>query len=356
MTAPDAEAKRSGEELPKGQKASRDSVGKVNYYWSQLHQVLVGALVVFSVGFGIGGYLLRPSSAEPARTQALAPRIAFAAYQGSSPTQQPPVQLTTNERLHQDAGTTFLDIPVTGTFPNPGPVKWFLTVDGADLKAIHLCPQYSEYTQLRNEQQPSLQSDVPPTGNPSITGRVDPHPPAWLLLLGAEHLTIVGEGPSGQLRPGQSGTSAELSQMTADVTLCWSSSNSAPIQTNGQYLSATIPILSLETQTNFASYLHATANIQPMEGVENYEFRSGDAVSSTDVNGWTWSDALPGAAEEISAVNVVQNGADTYHGFVSGILLGLAGAAFIALATELLEPIRRRHRKWEPTPSDEVKP
>ncbi len=57
-----------------------------------------------------------------------------------------------------------------------------------------------------------------------------------------------------------------------------------------------------------------------------------------------------GPAITVSAVNTSETQHDSYQAFLSGILLGVAGGAMVALIQELVAPFRSRRELAPPEP------
>jgi hypothetical protein len=80
-------------------------------------------------------------------------------------------------------------------------------------------------------------------------------------------------------------------------------------------------------------------NPQPITG--EYSLQAGSLPTNTDPVGWHWSNSQGGLIL-LTAVNIPLAQHETYLGFISGVLFGIAGGALIALFQETLEPIRYR--------------
>jgi hypothetical protein len=83
----------------------------------------------------------------------------------------------------------------------------------------------------------------------------------------------------------------------------------------------------------------------------DYTLQSITQPTSVTEGGWQWSPKFP-AAEPVtlSAVNTSETQHDSYWAFLSGIVLGVAGAALVALIQELVVPFRSRKELAPPEP------
>jgi hypothetical protein len=61
---------------------------------------------------------------------------------------------------------------------------------------------------------------------------------------------------------------------------------------------------------------------------------------STDPFGWHWS-GNPNGQIQVTALSIPQSQHETYLGFVSGVMFGVAGGALVALLQETLIPLWR---------------
>jgi hypothetical protein len=74
-------------------------------------------------------------------------------------------------------------------------------------------------------------------------------------------------------------------------------------------------------------------------GLAGYQYLAGDAPTLLNGSGWTWT-GINGAT--VQAANVAAEDAQQNDVFYSGIYLGVAAGAAIALITELLRPVWRK--------------
>jgi hypothetical protein len=247
-----------------------------------------------------------------------------------------------------DIGTakdSFLEIQIEGSFHYPEPVKWTLNVETVIPSATlpFLCP---DSTAEAGTQKPMNGATNNQTVRAGYFGKSEA--PLFSPTIGHQkplaELFIDGAIP-GVIKAG-------VPVAVADIALCWS--KGAPIRKQNQYFGATIPLVQGPGAFGFESQIPTTAVILPSDGTEKYSLQSQSqpSISSNSLNsgdkrplsGWQWDNAS-GLDESIGAIDVAENQADAYHGFLSGVLLGIAGAAVIGLLTVLLEPIRPSHRE-----------
>jgi hypothetical protein len=123
------------------------------------------------------------------------------------------------------------------------------------------------------------------------------------------------------------------------VWLCWSSNG--PVNLNGPYLSAQFPeVNALDPPT----VVPMTYELYADDGnTADYVVQSPTTPTSTSADSWQWSldTSTSISTLRVSAVNTSANQQETFRGFLSGIALGLAGGALIAILLELVGPISR---------------
>lgn len=276
-------------------------------YASRLHWVGIVTLAILIVGLSLFGWSLRPASGG--FPQLPSPPQLFPA-QSSGP-QQYTVNLT---RTGDDSATLL----VTSLLPPTGP-SWTLYVN--DLGSGRLCT---------------------PTGDIPVFGGGS----SYKVL--PEHL--VRRSPA-TVTTGLSHVVAIDGRGTLYVELCWSAE--APVQTNGAYLSARIPLL-LPYAPNEADAApdRVTRQLNLGSGYSgDYNIQSEVHPTSVTSGGWQWSPRTPGAVPiSFTAVNTSDTQHDSYQAFLSGIVFGVAGGALIALVQELVAPFRSRQELRPPEP------
>jgi hypothetical protein len=69
-------------------------------------------------------------------------------------------------------------------------------------------------------------------------------------------------------------------------------------------------------------------------------------------DGWSW-DNTSGSTFDVTATNDPAVREDSYHGFLSGIVLGVAGAALVVVLQEVLSPLKSaRSKRKNETPAN----
>jgi hypothetical protein len=135
------------------------------------------------------------------------------------------------------------------------------------------------------------------------------------------------------------------------VSFCWSPGSAGPVALSGSYLSAQFPgFVGAGITSTYRQFYPNAGN------GEDFIIQSQPQPTYEDANTWIWNGGTqPAEPLGVAAFNVSNNQHDTYRGFLSGIALGVAGAALIGLVTELLLPWSRRrdvhHAAHQPTPS-----
>jgi len=129
------------------------------------------------------------------------------------------------------------------------------------------------------------------------------------------------------------------------VKLCWAAP--APVALNGAYLNAYFPPIS---GAGFHKALH---RLVPTDGdTLNYTVTSKPDPAFTSSSEWFWSDvqsqADPFSSQtastltRVTATNSTALQQDSFHGFLSGIMLGIAGGVLISIITEVAKPLARK--------------
>ena len=127
------------------------------------------------------------------------------------------------------------------------------------------------------------------------------------------------------------------------VQLCWLSNG--PVQLNGPYLNAQFPSVDARSnsQNGFID-VPTTVVLYPNAGnTADYVIQSPTTPTASTAESWQWStEPTSGASNpRLSAVSTSASQHQTFRGFLSGIALGLAGGALIAILLELVGPISR---------------
>jgi hypothetical protein len=122
------------------------------------------------------------------------------------------------------------------------------------------------------------------------------------------------------------------------VNFCWSPGAAAPVALSGSYLSAQFPgFVGTGINSTYRQFYPNAGN------GEDFIIQSQPQPTYEDADTWIWNGGTqPTEPLGVAAFNVSNNQHDAYRGFLSGIALGVAGAALIGLVTELLLPWSRR--------------
>lgn len=136
------------------------------------------------------------------------------------------------------------------------------------------------------------------------------------------------------------------------ICLRWSAAS--PVQANGAYLSARFPPvhgIRVAEQTAFAEFdspgdqatgsvtrvLHLTDAV-----TQNFNIQSDPLPTVTNEQSWTWINRNVPQAIQVAAINSSDLQHENNNALYAGVLFGVAGAALIALITELIGPFSRR--------------
>ena len=286
-------------------------------YVSRLHLASIVALAVLTVGFGLGGWLIRPASngfpSVPGNMLLLVGTAGWGSF---------------TETLTHTSGSGAV-LTLYGTPSGSVSIRhkdWILWVDNAG--PVRLCtPRQFSLDDL--------------AGIAFLT-----EPPQHLVPAKKATQRLV------PFLPGINVATAKAVEGSGSyyVRLCWSSG--APVSSAGAYLSAVFPaMLSYGSDlTPFA--VTRQLNLGALDSAD-YAVQSLVQPTSVTAGGWQWTKALPGSTPlSFTAVDTTETQHDSYQAFLSGILFGVAGGAFVSLVLELLDPFRTRGGRREPAPAD----
>ena len=138
--------------------------------------------------------------------------------------------------------------------------------------------------------------------------------------------TFTGETPGSQFSAPACGTQGSLTG-GPDAPICASLSGSPGSAAQARW---SVPTLQAGQSTLASGDPGLLAS---------YQYLAGDAPTLLNGSGWTWT-GINGAT--MLAANVTAEGTQQNNVFYSGIYLGVAAAAAIALITELFRPVWRK--------------
>jgi hypothetical protein len=281
--------------------------GNLDSYFSRLHPVLLATLLVFTVGFGLAGWAIRPASGG------------FAAVPADlelTLTKAPPALTFTESMAASGDEGAVLAITAIG-LPDSVPVgPWTLLVK--NLGVGRPCtPRYAtvEYKRVRI---------IPPSVEQHVTDRN--------LSRSESYTRITGSGPFY-------------------VQLCWPSNG--PVSSNGAYLSARFPVTYVLVPRD-SQPITRQLNLGSLDAAD-YAIQSLQQPTSVTQDGWQWDVAPTYSAYQpeplsFSAVNTSETQHDSYDAFLSGIAFGVAGGALVSLMAELVAPFRSRQERRSSQP------
>jgi hypothetical protein len=127
------------------------------------------------------------------------------------------------------------------------------------------------------------------------------------------------------------------------VSLCWSSDG--PVNLNGSYLSAQFPDVDAHSnsQNRYVEVPLTLALYADSGNTADYAIQSRSTPTTFSADSWQWSvkTTTASALLRFSATNTSTSQHQQFTGFLSGIALGLAGGALIAILLELVGPLSR---------------
>lgn len=315
-------------------------------YLADVHLPLVVVLVVLTAGLGALGFGLRPGTDEPPSVPSS--RVQLYVFQRSSSGQSVwPAEISVDETLLQKTPSVVeLQLDLFGSFLASGEVYWHL-LTGTSGSQPYACPDPYHYLGKTYGNPLVLQN-----GGLTIMGH-DATSAVITNLVGHQVATasdILGlEGQSaGNVLP-------NTIEPLGLINLCWN--RNAPLAFDGEYASASIPTVSphFAGGPDFPFHLAASLYFEnPSQDVRpiaaEYSLQAGSLPTSTDQLGWHWSDD-PAGQIQLTALSIPQSQHETYLGFVSGVMFGIAGGAFVALLQELLTPLRRNRSRRQASES-----
>jgi hypothetical protein len=265
-----------------------------------------------------------------------------------------PTELVVDETLLQKSSSTVqLQLDLLGASPQTQTMFWILNINTFKSQP-YLCPDVHHYvgTAYQNPYA-STKSYVTIAGHHASAAIIKNF--EGLFAYGASKrtlgisgdLTLVGESP-GEIP-------ANALVPVGEVNLCWN--RNAPLKFNGEYATAALPGISENNSRVIALIPHYTGHKLTLTVTQNlyfqnplqsaqpttseYSLQAGSLPTRTDPFGWHWS-GNSGTLIQLTALNIVDSQHAAYLGFISGVMFGIAGGAFVALLHETLEPIRRR--------------
>lgn len=265
-----------------------------------------------------------------------------------------PTELAVEETMFQkNSSTVQLQLDLFGASPQTQPVFWVLNMS-TFRSQLYPCPDVHHYVGTAYQN--------PYAGTKSYVTIAGHHADATVVrnfeglfaygaskrTLGASgDLTLVGESPGG--------IPANALAPLGEVNLCWR--RNAPLKSDGEFVTAALPGISENNKRVIAliphysgrkSTLAVTQNLyfqNPLQSAQpitsEYSLQAGSLPTRTDPFGWHWS-GNSGTLIQLTALNILDSQHAAYLGFISGVMFGIAGGAFVALLQETLEPIRRR--------------
>jgi hypothetical protein len=286
-----------------GQK-TRTGGGSWSRYYGQIHPVLVAVLALFTVVLGIYGWILRPQSGGfPSVPENISVTVTDRGGSGGSGVTE------TLSRNADNGGTLVLQVgqavPAAGSLTAP----WSMEIDNIGSGKVCTPADYDNTTDAAFAF-PLPRAHITHPVETSDTPGYFPHP------------TLI------------------QSKGFPYVKVCWSSD--APVSLNGSYLSALFPPVAAP----YPKSISVTRELDADAGdTGNYANQSPVQPTGSTPQSWRWSSRIGSSVPvRLSAVNTSGIQHDSYNGFLSGIVFGIAGGALISLVTELVTPLRpRRH-------------
>jgi hypothetical protein len=286
-----------------GNEAPPDSTRNRRPYRSNVHWPLVIALLVIVFLSGLVGWLLHPQDSPPT--------VGEENLQFNLSLSPVPTQLRINETVSMTAAPyhlRFLDFGFSGNAPGP--------------RAFSAFTRWTLFL-------------------PNFSGELC-HDPGMHITKTQAHLTGTQSIPTlqGAIYNGPPGNA-----IGQTIELCWT--HNPPALVSGPYLAATFPLVSAGRASPYDNATVSTSNSLQFSdlGLGSYTLESGPSPTNITADDWQWDTKIPINGDTgpnvIYATNIFELQRDNRNAFLSGIVLGLAGAALIALVQELLSAVRR---------------
>jgi hypothetical protein len=310
-------------------------------YLANVHLLLVGVLLVLTVGLGALGFSLRPGTDEP--PSVFSPRIQLYVFQRTSSASPSiwPTQVSVDETLLQKTSSVVeLQLDLFDSFLRSGEVYWHLLTSTSGSQP-YACPDPYHYLGTTYSNPLVVQNGSLTVMGHGATQAVIANLVGRQVSTASDILGLQGQS-AGNVPP-------NTIEPLGLINLCWS--RDAPLAFDGEYASASIPTVSpyFAGGPNFAFHLATSLyfenpgeNVRPIAA--EYSLQAGSLPTSTDPYGWHWS-SNPTGQIQLTALSIPQSQHETYLGFVSGVMFGVAGGAFVALLQELLTPLRRKRAR-----------
>jgi hypothetical protein len=141
------------------------------------------------------------------------------------------------------------------------------------------------------------------------------------------------------------------------TVLCLHWASDGPTRAKGAYLSASFPAIHgiaaqdgvavFEASDNEVAGDLATGTITRVLQITHgdtadFSLQSDPHPSASTEQSWTWTTQDSPQLIQVAAINTSDTQRENNNAFYSGILFGIAGAALVALITELVRPFGRR--------------
>ncbi|MGP7997353.1 MAG: hypothetical protein ACLPKI_08540 [Streptosporangiaceae bacterium] len=324
-------------------------------YFSQLHLPLVIVLSLLCVIIGIVGFAFLPGRDIPPAVSAQMLTV-YVYQEPASGTLISPTQAGVAETMIQEnPSTVLIQLDLFASFAGVGQAQWHLETARSQFLP-YSCPDldnylgypgtYLGYPDNEYPDPVAVQGDVTTIGlqpaTPAVRdqfeGERDPNIPL-------ERLGLEGQSPGK--------VPADVLTQIGEVDLCWTSH--PPMAVDGEFTSAVLPAVAVLPEIGSSFPVDVTRSLyfeNAIQGLQpetsEYSLQSETSPTSTDPFGWHWygNQSIP---LQVTAVNTGVSQHETFLGFVSAVLFGLGGGAFVLLLQEVLEPIRSRRRTRSPT-------
>jgi hypothetical protein len=297
-------------------------------------------LLILTVALGAIGFGLRPGTDRPPAVPLSS--ITLDVYQQASPATPyvAPTGVFVDETLMQETPSVVeLQLDLYAEFRSPGKAVWELGT-GISQAQPRTCPDpynylgtaYGNPVVLQNAHATVMGQPVTAAAIANLVGRrVNRTASNVLGLMGQS----AGNAIPGQIAP------------LALINLCWT--NGAPLAFEGEYASAAVPTIDVNSlgsgpppTLNLVRGLYFENILESVQPVTSqYSLEAGPPFTSSDPFGWHWL-GDPTTQIQLTALNITVSQHEAFLGFVSGVLFGVAGGAFVSLVQETLSPLRRR--------------
>lgn len=316
-------------------KATASTESWWQHYRFRVHWAFVVVVAAVTVILGLIGWHLRPTSEPPSPPDpGMEFTIGFTGSQADQlgdPRTGPRLQLNETLAVGTKGRPTHFDLAMSSRAVEPlpvnGPVHWFMSVRSTSEqpRRADIFPYACSIDSKGNFENLRLYPGESPAAQ------------------GLQEVRVLSAEQAGSAFPEKDfyGVASDPTVSFANLSLCWHAS--PPGQVTGAYMTALFPQTSVAGKTVVNQYLQIGPAMS--NALVGWTQQSGNPASDITAGQWAWRPVLIAGMTDsnlIYATNVSSLQRETSNGFISGILLGIAGAGLFIVMQELVLSAYRR--------------